>query len=147
MLKITCTSVPIYLLLMFKKSFKKIFLFSLFCPSPSVLSHPFFLATLFVSSVWSLHSQFLSVQVSHTVDKTTICLLSISFITQMMNNHLCCQSTNMSGYRNNSPEAATPKQFKTQPDSHPSCLNDNSIRHFIWKYIYLCIYRRHCFFE
>lgn len=46
-----------------------------------------------------------------TIDKTSICLLTIIFTTHMMNNHLCYQSTNMSTYRSNSPEAGT--QCKT----------------------------------
>ena len=86
-----------------------------------------------------------SLSKSHTEDKTTIWLLTIRFITLMINNHLCCQSANMSGYRNNSPEAGT-KQFNTQPDLYPPCLNNHSVRHCIWKYIYLCTYR-HCFCE
>lgn len=105
------------------------FIFSLFCLSLSLSSIP--------SSLFPCHFFFnlrgplfphSSLSKSHTDNKTTIWLFSITFITQMMNNHLCCQSTNMSGYRNKGLEAGSPKQFKIQPDSHLSCLN-NSMLH------------------
>lgn len=53
-----------------------------------------------------------SLSKSHTVDKTAIWPPLITFITLMMNNNLCCQSTNMPGYKSNGPEAGIAKQFK-----------------------------------
>lgn len=68
---------------------------------------------------------------------------SITIIIQMMNNHLCCQSTNMSDHRNNGPEASSPSRsrFCVQLSTRMR----NSMLHFIGEFIYLYIHRRQMF--
>lgn len=62
---------------------------------------------------WRMIACFITLCTSQTVDKTATWLLLITSITLMMNNSLCCQSTNMPGYKSDGPEAGIPKQFNS----------------------------------